>query len=195
MDKEIETCFIDGSNGDILEEIRGYNNIKELIIKGVTLDNRGLDCILELNRLEEITFIDCNIITDRIGELKVRSLHLLDSYLEDISDINKIKELDTLFLEGMELIDLKNLAVIRKIKNLSLFNSNVINEEQLIYLSKIQKLRIDNTGIEDLSLCLVMKGLKQLVVDQNQVLNNRDLLLKLKDNNIEVVDYMNQGVV
>ncbi|HAB65934.1 MAG TPA: hypothetical protein DCE23_01070, partial [Firmicutes bacterium] len=112
-----------------------------------------------------------------------------------LSVINKIKELDTLFLEGMELIDLKNLAVIRKIKNLSLFNSNVINEEQLIYLSKIQKLRIDNTGIEDLSLCLVMKGLKQLVVDQNQVLNNRDLLLKLKDNNIEVVDYMNQGVV
>jgi hypothetical protein len=90
---------------------------------------------------------------------------------------------------------LKDLSIIKRLKKLSLSNTEILTSEYLIYMNDIEYLSINGTGIKSISNLVHFDKLKLLVIDGSQAINNKELVMMMINNGIDVVDPSNRSVV
>ena len=190
------TIDSDNLNDSLLDDISRFKNINSIIFMDVLVNNRMLMNVCKLNNLKTLEFYNC-IVDDIevLKESKINTLVLNNCKFDDYIYINNIDSLINLYLDNCENIDLKKLSIIKKLKELSIWNVEVHNCEYLIYLDEIEKIRIDGSSIKDISPFLVMENLKVLVIDEQQALLNKKIVLELLEKNVSVVNSNNQSVV
>ena len=167
---EIVIDYDDVSDID-LSELKFFNNLNSITFINYIIDSNVIENLIPLERLNDLYFKNC----------KILNFSLIDN-------------LESLFFDNMQEVDLKEISIIKKVKELSLQNTNVLNEKYLIYMNEIEKLAINDSTICDLSFLLAMERLKYLVVDKKQASASKNIILELIKNNVIVVDFMNQSI-
>ena len=184
----------------IINEVFNIDNIEEKdIVEEVRFINRRVG-IYEINVLNTLTnlkklyFIDSKIDNLERLNVNIKTLYFDNCEIEEILDINKFN-LDELFLENQDEIDLDDLGIIRNINTLSFTNTKLLNEEKFIFMDKIVYLDLFNTGVKDLSIFMNMDNLKALVIDEEMAKANKEFVLYMIEKGINVVNDSNQSVV
>ena len=177
-------------------ELSSFSCLNELIIYDKYISLLDLKILNNFNKLKTIYFINCNIDSfDSFNNKQIESLFFENCNVDSFLSINNLNNLKTLHLDNMQEIDLNFLSIIRKLNNLSFHNTSVLNEEKLIYLDNIINLDLYNTNIDDFNIILTLDTLKVLVINQKMALRNKELVLKLINKNVSVINEMNKSVV
>lgn len=177
-----------------LKNIVLIKNLNELQIHNMYLNNETLDMISKFEKLHTLRFYNCNIESLKfVQNLSINELVLDKCTYDNITYINNIKNLEILYLDNFDKIDLKDIP--NNLKELSLYNSTVINEKKLVTFNNLEILRIEDSNIKDLNLCLYVQNLKYLIIDREQINKNEKTIKNMVKNNINIVDSMNQSVV
>ena len=184
----------------IIDEVFNIDNIEEKdIVEEVRFINRRVG-IYEINVLNTLTnlkklyFIDSKLDNLERLNIDIKTLYFDNCEIEEILDINKFN-LDELFLENQDEIDLDDLGIIRNVNTLSFTNTKLLNEEKFIFMDKIVYLDLFNTGVKDLSIFMNMDNLKALVIDEEMAKANKEFVLYMIEKGINVVNDSNQSVV
>ena len=191
--KQIVSLKIDEATD--ISELISFSFLKELTIYNKYISFKEFDTLNKLLKLDTIYFINCQIDNLNILKKSIKSFYFENCSIENISDLNNQDKLKSLYLDNMEFINLNDISVIRQIENLSFHNTPILNEEKLIYLDNIKCLDIYNTGTKNLSIFLTMDTLKILVIDKIVALNNKDIVLKLINKGVSVINEMGKSVV
>lgn len=184
----------------IIDEVFNIDNIEDRnIVEEVRFINRRVG-IYEINVLNTLTnlkklyFIDSKLDNLERLNIDIKTLYFDNCEIEEILDINKFN-LDELFLENQDEIDLDDLGIIRNVNTLSFTNTKLLNEEKFIFMDKIVYLDLFNTGVKDLSIFMNMDNLKTLVIDEEMAKANKEFVLYMIEKGINVVNDSNQSVV
>lgn len=184
----------------IIDEVFNIDNIEEKdIVEEVRFINRRVG-IYEINVLNTLTnlkklyFIDSKLDNLERLNIDIKTLYFDNCEIEEILDINKFN-LDELFLENQDEIDLDDLGIIRNVNTLSFTNTKLLNEEKFIFMDKIVYLDLFNTGVKDLSIFMNMDNLKALVIDEEMAKANKEFVFYMIEKGINVVNDSNQSVV
>ena len=197
--KEINEEFIKNIEIINLDKIINYNelllfkNLKELILNNIIVDNNLYKVLSKLN-IKKITFIDCRLESFEYFNNNLEYLAFNNCEIENIYEIGKFKNLNSLYLDEVNEINLEYFPNIKFIENISFLNTKVINEDKLIILDKIKNLCLTGTNIKNIDTLAYNETLKKLVIDKEIYDNNKKVIEQLIKNGVEVVDYMNQEV-
>lgn len=165
--------------------------------------------LIYLDNLEKLTIVGANLTVEDyafiLSRKKLKYLHFQDSRIEELVDIDRLSELESLLLIKTYAGGLDNIGTINNLKNVALVShdlsninylenlslnslilshTNIDNYESIYKLGNLEILAIDNTNIDDLDFLIDFKNLKELHIDMKQ-----------RENNKRVVNYLiGQGV-
>ena len=151
------------------------NNVSNLTIRNGYISNDDFKYILNLYKLNNICFDNCEIENaDLIAVLDVSVLEIINCNINNYNFINIMNELEELTITNGDV----SIERINKIKNLHYLqlSYSYINDDFIINNRNIEKLYIDNTKIKDLSFIKNLNKLKILSIDNDQYKNNKDLI-------------------
>ena len=129
--------------------------------------------LTELN-LDSSDFEDLSLI-ENLTELK--TLFLGQTYIRKLSSLAKLTKLEYLYIHGTEVSDLRPLGRITTLKDLSLGNTNIKSIKSLKNLVNLERLLLRNTKVTDFSELSGLINLKKLSLDGTKF---RDLKLLRK---------------
>lgn len=192
---EIKSLIID-EEIDPYEDYSFLNkltNLEELTLKKCYITISIIDNINKLEHLKTLSLYNSELSTEFKLNIPITKLIInnLENFTYSFLDNQNIQEL---YLDNMEEIDLKKLVNLEKYKTLSFENTKLINQDYLFYLTNIIKLDLFNTKTEDISILLSLEHLKFLIVDKDIAINNKEFILDLMKKNIIVVDNLNRNV-
>jgi len=182
--------------------ITKYNNNQETRLDGVTLQLyrekyhnlnwiRQLSCI---NTLSDIKLDNCSIdiITGILDAVNLRTLHISNSNITNLSFLSKLPHLTELYLTGIGLTDLSSLTELVNLTVLNVNNNNITDLSPLTGLVNLTVLNVNNNNITDLSPLTGLVNLTRLEICNNNVSDLTPIcsLVKLKIlhiNNTKVV--------
>lgn len=196
--KEVTELYFDSESflDSDLDDLRYFDNIEKIILKDLFISKKLLTNICSVKTLKKLSFYNCNITDlESLANVELDTLVIDKCIYEDIYLINEIVSLKELYLDNNDVVDLKEIPIIKNLKKLSLSNTNILNEDYMIYMNEIEYLAISDTSLQDISILLSMDKLRVLVLDEKQILNNKDFVLELRDRNVKVVDFYNRDVV
>jgi len=170
-----------------------FKNLKEIIFTNISIDN-SLYKILSNLKINKLTFLDCKLENFEYFKNSIKYLCINNCEIDNIYELNKFKNLDSLYLDEVNEIDLDYLTIIKNIKNLSFYNTKTINEDKLIILDKIENLCLAGTEIDSIDTLAYNETLKTLVIDKEIYDKNREVVKHLIYVGVNVIDYMNQNV-
>jgi len=178
---EVDSSFI------FLEELSQLKNLKAITLRNGYIFNDNYNIFLNLNALSEFTFENCEFENaDLIASLKLKSLSLINCKIENYAFVNIFEFLEQLtIINGT--IELEKINMIKKLKYLQLSYSNILDNIEL-NIDALEELYIDNTNIENLNFLNKLFNLKRLSIDENQYNKNKNLIDKLINNNVIVLN-------
>lgn len=176
-------------------ELLKLPNLESIIFVGINTDSSLFLILSKLSKLKNLSFLDCNVYEFNSFESNVSYLYFNNCVIENIQNINKLKNIESLYLDDMEEVDLDRISIIRNIKNISFMNTKIIGEEKLIFLDKVINLCLFGSGIDNIDTLVENESLKTLVIDKNIYLKNKECVDYLINRGVSVVDDMNQNVV
>lgn len=179
-----------------LIDLEHFVCVEKIILKNIYVTDEMLKNICKTKNLRKISFYNCNISNlNLLVAANICELVIDECEVEDIYYLNNMDCLEDLYLDNINLVDLKDLTVIKRLKKLSLINTKVLTSEYLIYMNDIEYLSIAGTGIKIISNLVHFDKLKLLVIDEEQAIANKELVMILINNGVEVVDPSNRSVV
>ena len=179
-----------------LIDLEHFICLEKIILKNIYVTDEILLNICKTKNLRKISFYNCKISNLKLLEkANICELVIDECDFEDIYYLNNMDCLEDLYLDNNKTIDLKDLSVIKRLKKLSLSNTEVLTSEYLIYMNDIEYLSINGTGIKSISNLVHFDKLKLLVIDGSQAINNKDFVMMMINNGIDVVDSSNRSVV
>ena len=140
--------------------LKYFTNLEELELSNLTINNEITVMLSKLKRLEAITFNKCSFENPNVLQmLKVHSLNIVNSDIQDTKFLESLKILKKLSLIGFLLPNNRN---------------NKINLEELY---------IDNTNLYEFNLLKIplRKKLKKLCISDDIYLSNRNYIRNLND--------------
>lgn len=176
-------------------ELLKLPNLENVTFVGINTDSSLFVILSKLKKLKSLSFLDCNLYEFSNLESNVEFLYFNNCVIENIQNLNILKKLESLYLDDIDQVDLNKISVIRNIKNISFMNTKVIGEDKLIFLDKVVNLCLYGTGIENIDTLVENETLRNLVIDKDIYLKNKDSVNYLINRGVSVVDDMNQNVV
>lgn len=168
--------------------LKYFTNLEILEIRNFNIDEDLMNIILSLNNLIELKFQLCTINNpERLKELNLKELHLDCCKMNSYSFIFDMHNLEALTLTGQSNLEIKELNKLINIKYLNISHTNCSND--VLNIEKIEELYIDNSSIEDIFFTLELPNLKTLSLSEKQYKNKKELIDKLREKNIEILDY------
>ncbi len=119
----VEYLTIDGKDFDnkkvkvSFEDLKVFKNLKYLEIANVTINNNIINILKDLNYLESIVFRNCKFGIGSKNLIKlshVKNIRVISCEGFDISNINKMENLERLYISN------DNITSLEKLKNLNL---------------------------------------------------------------------------
>lgn len=179
-----------------LVDLEYFICVEKIILKNIYVTDEILLNICKTKNLRKLSFYNCKISNLKLlEEANICELVIDECDFEDIYYLNNMDCLEDLYLDNNRIVDLKDLAVIKRLKKFSLSNTKILTSEYLIYMNEIEYLSIDGTGIKSISNLMHFDKLKMLVIDEEQAIANKDIVMKLIGDGVEVVDSSNRSVV
>lgn len=179
-----------------LVDLEYFICVEKIILKNIYVTDEILLNICKTKNLRKLSFYNCKISNLKLlEEANICELVIDECDFEDIYYLNNMDCLEDLYLDNNRIVDLKDLTVIKRLKKFSLSNTKILTSEYLIYMNEIEYLSIDGTGIKSISNLMHFDKLKMLVIDEEQAIANKDIVMKLIGDGVEVVDSSNRSVV
>lgn len=188
---EVTSLMIDGNplEYDKLEELKYFNNLEDLVINDLHIDENNYLYMNSNNLVLNNCYIDIN---DEVKH-NTKSLVINGGRVDNLSFINNLDKLESLYLDNIDEVDLSKLSL-RRLKEFSVLNTKLINQDRLFYLENVVNLNVCDTKLEDLSICFDLDNLKYLVVSESQAIENKEYIMKLITKGVKVVNFSNQSV-
>ncbi len=188
---EVTSLMIDGNplEYDKLEELKYFNNLEDLVINDLHIDENNYLYMNSNNLVLNNCYIDIN---DEVKH-NTKSLVINGGRVDNLSFINNLDKLESLYLDNIDEVDLSKLSL-RRLKEFSVLNTKLINQDRLFYLENVVNLNVCDTKLEDLSICFDLDNLKYLVVSESQAIENKEYIMKLIAKGVKVVNFSNQSV-
>ena len=167
--------------------LKYFSNLESLELRNIYVDNAIMDIILSLNKLTNIKFQLCKIENaSKLKELNLVGLHLDCSKMSDYNFIYEMNELKELTLTGVN-VDINRLNELTNLKYLNISHTNCTDD--VLNIGNLEELYIDNSNILNIEFTLKLNNLRVLGLSKEQYENKDELINKLKNKNIEVLDY------
>ncbi len=180
------------ADADDLVVLASSSKLEEVTLFDVTLSDRGLAALGELENLKQLRLMSKGVVTETAwakltGLKQLTVLSLTGSALDDagLAELANLTALEQLILLGSRITGtgLKPLANLKQLKTLTLANSPFDDDgaEALRGLSAIESLDLSTTKITDRSLDAIatLAKLRMVTLDDTSV--TADGLLKLRD--------------
>ena len=185
--KSVDELVIENDNNLDISVLKYFTNLKKLELRNIEINDYILEIILSLNSLENIMFQLCEIEKiSKIKELNLIGLHIDCSKIKEYDFVYEMINLQELTLTGVE-VDINKLNNLTNLKYLNISHSNCTND--VLNIKKLEQLYIDNSNIIDISFTEELPNLKELSLSKEQYENKQDLINRLKQKDIEILDY------
>lgn len=164
--------------------LKYFTNLEELELTNLNINNEITVMLSKLKKLETITFNKCSFENPNVLQmLKVHSLNIINSSIQDTKFLESLKILKKLSLIGLDNVYIKDINNLINLKYLRLSNSNIIDFKEELLVPNLEELYIDNTNLYEFTLLKIplRKKLKKLCISDNIYLSNRNYIRELKD--------------
>ena len=163
------------------------NNLKTITLRNGYIYNDTFKVLLGLNNLDEIVFENCEFENaDLIIKLKLKSLSLINSRINNYSFISYLKELRELTIVNGS-IDIKKINKLKYLRYLQLSYSNILDITP-ICIDSLEELYVDNTNLTNFKFINRLHNLKRVSIDENQYVNNKKIFDNLVNKDILVLN-------
>ena len=167
-----------------LRILKYFTNLEELELSNLIINNEITVMLSKLKKLETITFNKCSFENPNVLQmLKVHSLNIVNSDIQDTKFLESLKILKKLSLIGLDNIYIKDINNLINLRYLRLSNSHIIDFKEELLVPNLEELYIDNTNLYEFTLLKIplRKKLKKLCISDNIYLSNRNYIRELKD--------------
>ncbi len=164
--------------------LKYFTNLEELELTNLNINNEITVMLSKLKKLETITFNKCSFENPNVLQmLKVHSLNIINSSIQDTKFLESLKILKKLSLIGLDNVYIKDINNLINLKYLRLSNSKIIDFKEELLVPNLEELYIDNTNLYEFTLLKIplRKKLKKLCISDNIYLSNRNYIRELKD--------------
>ncbi len=164
--------------------LKYFTNLEELELSNLTINNEITVMLSKLKRLEAITFNKCSFENPNVLQmLKVHSLNIVNSDIQDTKFLESLKILKKLSLIGLDNIYIKDINNLINLRYLRLSNSHIIDFKEELLVPNLEELYIDNTNLYEFNLLKIplRKKLKKLCISDDIYLSNRNYIRNLND--------------
>ena len=164
--------------------LKYFTNLEELELTNLNINNEITVMLSKLKKLETITFNKCSLENPNVLQmLKVHSLNIINSSIQDTKFLESLKILKKLSLIGLDNVYIKDINNLINLKYLRLSNSKKIDFKEELLVPNLEELYIDNTNLYEFTLLKIplRKKLKKLCISDNIYLSNRNYIRELKD--------------
>lgn len=171
-----------------LIEISKLEGIKKLSLKYFSITDEVIDSINSLENLETLEILNCNINSAQKIRNSIKNL-----FINNVKNLNislfETKNIETLRIERVGLIDLYDISRYQNIERLELVNCQIISFPKLPLLKNLEKLYLNEI---DLQFRLDVKGMEKLnfiCLNGSKVENKNDYIknIKLQNDKIKII--------
>ncbi|MBQ1550687.1 MAG: hypothetical protein IIZ67_01165 [Bacilli bacterium] len=167
-----------------LRILKYFTNLEELELSNLIINNEITVMLSKLKKLETITFNKCSFENPNVLQmLKVHSLNIVNSDIQDTKFLESLKILKKLSLIGLDNIYIKDINNLINLRYLRLSNSHIIDFKEELLVPNLEELYIDNTNLYEFTLLKIplRKKLKKLCISDDIYLSNRNYIRNLND--------------
>ena len=164
--------------------LKYFTNLEELELTNLNINNEITVMLSKLKKLETITFNKCSFENPNVLQmLKVHSLNIVNSDIQDTKFLESLKILKKLSLIGLDNVYIKDINNLINLKYLRLSNSKIIDFKEELLVPNLEELYIDNTNLYEFTLLKIplRKKLKKLWISDDIYLSNRNYIRNLND--------------
>lgn len=164
--------------------LKYFTNLEELELSNLAINNEITVMLSKLKKLETITFNKCTFENPNVLQmLKVHSLNIINSDIQDTKFLESLKILRKLSLIGLDNVYIKDINNLINLKYLRLSNSHIIDFKEELLVPNLEELYIDNTNLYEFTLLKIplRKKLKKLCISDDIYLSNRNYIRNLND--------------
>ena len=170
-----------------LEVIKFFSNLKKILFKNVTIDEKTINNLFSMETLESIYFERCEFEnTDLLKDLKVKEVGFINCGIVDYSFVYEMSDLESLSIVN----GLVSISGVNKLKKLEYrkLSYTVMMDIETFDLPFLKELHIDNTNFMDTSNLENLTNLQRIGISEEQYIEGKKIYKELIQKGVLVLN-------
>ncbi|GEN45607.1 leucine-rich repeat domain-containing protein [Alkalibacillus haloalkaliphilus] len=187
---QLEQLTINSTEIDDYSFLEGMTNLEVLGLRGTGLTS--LEPVSHLENLKNLNIASTSIYNEEENELEE-----IYNYVDDLSPLSNLEELEVFSARKNQISDLTPLAELRNLRQIRVNKNRVDDLTPLQHLEQLEDLTLLNNEVEDVTPIINLPNLENLVLGDNNITDASPLgklgtltSLMLSNNEIEDVSFV-----